>query len=217
MRFFAAFLCLFFCAVSPASAQFVTVKNVNAPEKFPLREIPKNPPKAVFYDADGNSVRFTDFQGKIVLINVWSKACAQCIVELPMLDALQKSFGDAKFKIVPLSVGGESAGQLTLFFRQKKLKHIRPYVDSASQAALASGVSGLPTTLLLNEKGEEIGRIRGIAEWTGAPIKAQIRSLIRERLTAKGETGANPDAKDSETAQNAEPLNRETVLKWFKK
>ena len=97
------------------------------------------------------------------------------------------------------------------------MKNIRPYVDPASQAALASGVSGLPTTLLLNEKGEEIGRIRGIAEWTGAPIKAQIRSLIRERLTAKGETGANPDAKDSETAQNAEPLNRETVLKWFKK
>lgn len=217
MKFFAAVSCLFLCAAFPAAAQFVTVKNVNAPEKFPLREVPKAPPKAVFYDADGNPVRFTDFQGKIVLVNVWSKACPQCIVELPMLDALQKSFGDVKFKIVPLSVGGESAGQLTLFFRRKNLKNIRPYVDPASQAALASGVSGLPTTLLLNEKGEEIGRIRGIAEWTGPAVKAQIRSLIRERLQNGGANKANPPAKDSDKASDDAPLSRETVLKWFKK
>ena len=94
---------------------------------------------------------------------------------------------------------------------QKKLKNLKPYTDSTGQTALAAGIIGLPTTLLLNEKGEEIGRIRGIAEWTGAPVKAQLRELIRV-MKEKEQL-----QKDSETTQNPSDLNPETVSQWFKR
>ena len=218
MHFLLTVLCCILLFPFDANANFITFKSANAPEKFTLHELPKPPPAAAFFDEKGNETHFNDFAGKIVLVNVWSKACAQCIVELPMLDALQKSFGTMKFKVVTLSVGKESAGQLSHFFAQKKLKNLRPYLDSKSQAALAAGVIGLPTTLLLNEKGEEIGRIRGIAEWTSPAIKAQIRELIRDLKEKEEENRRQKEyEKDSAFVQNQPPLKRETVLQWFKK
>ena len=53
-------------------------------------------------------------------------------------------------------------------------------MDTQARFSQAAGVKGLPTTFLIDEKGREVGRIRGIVEWDGPKIKAQIRELIRK-------------------------------------
>lgn len=45
----------------------------------------------------------------------------------------------------------------------------------------------MPTTLLIDEQGREVGRIRGIVEWDGVKIKAQIRDLIRRAKERENE------------------------------
>ena len=210
-----------FFAVFPAKASFVTVKSVDAPEKFALYDEPKAGPTAVFYDAANEPVGLKNFAGKIVLVNVWSTACSQCVVELPMLDALQKSFGTVRFVVVPLSVGGETPGAVTRFFIQKQFKNLRAYVDKNAAFSMAAGVTGLPTTLLFDARGREIGRIRGIAEWTGPVVKAQIRSLIKAEIERQKEEKKQREA----AATTPIPLIDEKndlpspadVSGWFKK
>src|SRR5437763_1668294 len=43
---------------------------------------------------DGHEVRFSDFRGKVVLINFWPTWCTACVSEMPELIALQKQHGD---------------------------------------------------------------------------------------------------------------------------
>lgn len=195
-----------------SNASFITIKNADAPEKFALYSTPKTGPSAQFFNQDKQKVSLKDFAGKIVMVNVWSTACRQCTAELPMLDHLQKTFGTKFFKIIPLSVGKESVGEIKRFFVQNQYKNLTAYADNQGAFSLASGVIGLPTTLLFDVEGREIGRIKGIAEWSGPVIKAQIRSLIKQEMKKRKETTPN----DDET-QKTMSLQPEDVSSWFKK
>jgi len=52
----------------------------------------QRPPAADFKlsDLNGNIVRFSDFRGKVVLVNFWATWCTACLAEIPDLIALQK-------------------------------------------------------------------------------------------------------------------------------
>ena len=45
-------------------------------------------------DLQGNSVRLSDFRGKIVLVNFWATWCTACLAEIPDLIELHKKLGD---------------------------------------------------------------------------------------------------------------------------
>ena len=80
-------------AVNAQTTGNVSIKNVLAPQTFKLYPRPILAPTASFQDENGQKTSLRDFRGKIVLLNIWSTSCAQCVIELPMLDRLQKDMG----------------------------------------------------------------------------------------------------------------------------
>ncbi len=158
----------------------IRIKNVLAPQTFKISSHPILAPTASFTDENGEKTSLIDFRGKIVLLNIWSTSCAQCVVELPMLDRLQKDMGGVKFHVIALSSDLEPLPVLKRFWIKRGIKHLKIYMDTQARFSQAAGVKGLPTTFLIDEKGREVGRIRGIVEWDGPKIKAQIRELIRK-------------------------------------
>ena len=82
--------------------------------------------------------------------------------------------------------------------------------------AMAAGVLGLPTTLLIDGEGNELGRIRGMAEWDGPTLKAQIRDIIR-REKAKPPAAPEPSAPASAESDVPPPPDRTNDFSgWFK-
>ena len=81
----------------------ISIKNKNVPEVFAISTYPVLAPTAEFMNENGEKTSLRDFRGKILLVNIWTTSCAQCVIELPMLDRLQKDMGGVKFQVVALS------------------------------------------------------------------------------------------------------------------
>lgn len=163
---------------------FVSQTNAFEEEKsFPSQfEItyPKSMPEVKFLGEYGTEVSIQDFKGKVILLNVWATTCARCMIELPMLDKLQREMGSMKFQVVALSTGLETLPKLRKILFNRNASNLKVYSDPRSRFAMAADVRGLPTTFLINEDGYSVGQIRGIADWNNEKIKQQIRELILE-------------------------------------
>ena len=53
------------------------------------------------------------------------------------------------------------------------------YIDPTARAATALKAAGMPTTLLIDQSGREIGRLSGAAEWDSADAKRLVASLSK--------------------------------------
>ena len=162
-------------------------------------------------------------------MNIWTTSCSQCVIELPMLDRLQKDMGGVKFQVIALSSDLEPFPVLRRFWINRGIKNLKIYADPQARFSLAADVKGLPTTFLIDEEGREVGRIRGIAEWDGPKIKAQIRDLIRsakEKAQKKKEeelkqnnleenNSLPPDSTESAVVPPRQ--TKKEIQSWFKK
>jgi thiol-disulfide isomerase/thioredoxin len=149
------------------------------PEPRPAGPIPISEPKSLpalaFKDAEGRNLDLADFRGKVVLLNVWATWCVPCRKEMPTLDRLQAALDGPGFEVVALSIDRGGLSAVGNFFSSIEVKNLRIYLDQPGAAMRALAVVGLPTTLLLDQDGREIGRVVGPAEWDSPEVVSQIR------------------------------------------
>lgn len=92
---------------------------------------------------------------------------------------LRKELGPIMFDVLPISNGPENGASLRRFLWERELPELPVYLDPDHALAKAVGVLGLPTSILINAKGEEVGRVTGLADMEGKEIKDAIRAQIR--------------------------------------
>lgn len=123
-----------------------------------------------FADGQGRRKTLADFRGRTVLLNLWATWCPPCREEMPSLDRLQKTLGGAKFEVVALSIDAEGAPAVERFYKELGIGALAIYVDPGMGAPGALKTPGLPTTLLIDAQGRELGRHAGPAEWDSADV-----------------------------------------------
>ena len=138
-------------------------------------------PKISFAAGDGGTLGLEHFAGKVVLLNLWATWCVPCVREMPTLDRLQAELGGPQFEVLALSSDRAGATVVEPFYREHGLRHLRVYLDPAGEATRALAVRGLPTTVLIDPRGNEIGRLEGTAEWDSAEAKALVRHHFEPR------------------------------------
>ena len=114
-----------------------------------------------FLDQNNEQINLDEFQGKLILLNFWASWCAPCKKEMPSLDRLQ--FNDIlnNIKIFPINVGRDTTEKAERFFKELKIQNLDIYFDSPNTLAKEFSLRGIPTTILINKKGEEFARILG--------------------------------------------------------
>ena len=145
---------------------------------FTLNREAKPTASAAFADADGGAASLADFRGKVVLVNVWATWCAPCVREMPTLDRLAAALGGEDFAVVAISVDRQGLPAVARFYDTHGIADLPPFVDPSYAVPRALGVVGLPTTLLLDRAGREIGRLVGGAEWDSPEAIALIRHFV---------------------------------------
>lgn len=136
-----------------------------------------------YTDDEGRLRGLDEFRGRGLVLNFWATWCAPCVREMPSLDRLQ---AESPGGIVVLAVSEDRGGVpvVEAFYRKNRISDLAVAVDTGLEAARGLGVRGLPTTLLIDPAGREIGRLAGAAEWDSPEAVAFIRSCIGQE---KGE------------------------------
>ena len=154
------------------------------PQNFVLRDAPAPVPELSFTDGEGKPQSLADFRGKIVLLNIWATWCLPCRKELPTLDRLQAALGGADFEVVMLSVDRRGLEVVKKFYAEIGIQHLAIHIDTSSRAGFALATEGLPTTLLIDRQGQDIGRLIGPAEWDAPDMVDFLKSIIAQKQGA---------------------------------
>ncbi len=154
----------------------------DAPRGFLLNDTPKPVPDVRFTDGVGKLRTLEDFHGKVVLLNVWATWCLPCRKEMPTLDRLQAALAGSGFEVVALSVDRQGAEAVNAFFSEIGVRHLAVNVDASGQVLSALAALGLPTTVLIDADGRELGRLMGPAEWDAPDMVAFLRSVVEGKV-----------------------------------
>jgi len=168
-------------------------------KSFVLHDAPKPVATVAFDDAEGRSRTLADFKGKVVLLNIWATWCIPCRKEMPALDRLQGAMGGPDFEVVPVSIDRGGIEKVRAFYGEIGVRHLAMYMDVSGQAQRALGAVGLPTTLVIDRAGQEVGRVIGPAEWDSSEIADILGPIISKQAGTSesvAQTKAQPASED---------------------
>ncbi|AXS38745.1 TlpA disulfide reductase family protein [Breoghania sp. L-A4] len=135
-----------------------------------------------FKDGEGAQKTLGDFEGQTVLLNLWATWCAPCRKEMPALDRLQQEMGGDDFSVVAVNVDSRNPQRPREFLKEINVTNLEHYSDETmgvfNEMRKLGRATGLPSTMLIDGKGCEIGSMYGPAEWDSADALALIRAAI---------------------------------------
>ena len=160
----------------------IAVYDIKYANDFAARFIPVQAnttlPPLSFEDGQHKTVTLHDFAGRYVLLNLWATWCGPCVREMPALDKLATLFDPQKLTIIALNENSKGFDAATKFYQEHGLHNLGVYTDPAGHTPASLNVKGLPTTILINTRGEEVGRWQGTIAWDSPKAVEFITHVI---------------------------------------
>ena len=107
-------------------------------------------------------------QGNVIIINFWATWCVPCREEMPSLNDLVTNVGSDNFSIIAIATGRNSQKSIKKFFEQYNLSNLRSFKDPRGAVASQMSVMGLPTTIIIDQHSNELGRLIGSTDWNSS-------------------------------------------------
>ena len=126
-----------------------------------IHKIPKIYDNVIFFDDSDKEINIKNLDSQLIILNFWATWCEPCKEEMPSLNRLQVNKNFKNLKIYPINIGEENLGKIRSFFIELGIDNLEPYFDNPSTLAKTFSLRGVPTTIILNSKGEEFARIIG--------------------------------------------------------
>jgi len=149
-----------------------------------LSETPRRLPDLSFRDGEGKPVRLADFHGRSVLLNLWATWCVPCRKEMPALDRLQGEINAKEFAIVAVNIDTGDPAKPHRYLFEVGIKNLAYYDDPSTnvfqELKRVGRAVGLPTSILIDRGGCEIGYLAGPAEWSSEEAIALVRSALAQ-------------------------------------
>ena len=147
-------------------------------QKFKATIQPKPVPTVTFVDGNGINRSLADYRGRGVVMNFWATWCGPCVREMPQLDRLNALIRKDNIDVLTVSEDRNGRALIEKFFQINGLKNLPQLRDPRGQLMRRLAVRGLPTTILINARGFEVGRVVGPVEWDKPQVVAFLRRLL---------------------------------------
>lgn len=151
-------------------------------------------------DLNGGHHKLSDYKGRVVVLNFWATWCVPCASEMPLLDQMQKRYGD-KIIVLAASIDDESdRDKLQPFLHEHKADDLTlmvgPTLDTLSDFRLGGS---LPATVFIDREGNIAAKSEGalkkpelekrLADMTGTgqskPVQAQGKKSAKAMCDQK--------------------------------
>ena len=140
-------------------------------------------PDLAFEDVDGKAKKLSDWRGKTVLLNLWATWCVPCRKEMPALDELQAKLGSKDFEVVAVNIDTRDPEKPKNFLKEAKLTRLGYFTDQKAKVfqdlKSVGRALGMPTSVLVDAQGCEIGTIAGPAEWASEDAVKLIKAAVK--------------------------------------
>jgi thiol-disulfide isomerase/thioredoxin len=147
-----------------------------------IAESPLRMPYLGFHDQSGAERRLSDWHGRTVLLNLWATWCIPCRKEMPALDALEGTLGGERFEVVAVNIDTRDPAKPHAWLEGVGVSRLAYYTDPSAKVfqdlKLIGRAFGLPTTVLIDPAGCEIGTAAGPAEWAGDDGVRLVRAAL---------------------------------------
>jgi thiol-disulfide isomerase/thioredoxin len=148
-------------------------------------QAPFHVPDLAFKDSSGRDLRLGDWRGRTVLLNLWATWCVPCRREMPALDALQALLGGGDFEVVAVNIDTRDPQKPLAFLKDVHIAHLAYYSDPSARVfeelKTAGKAFGMPTTVIIDPSGCEIGTMAGPAEWASDDGVKLVSALLARR------------------------------------
>lgn len=147
-----------------------------------VAKVPLKVPNLTFADASGKPLTLADWHGKTVLLNLWATWCIPCREEMPTLDALEAKLGGPNFQVVAVNIDTRDPQKPKRFLQDIGVTHLAYFADDSAKVfqdlKSVGRAFGMPTTLLVDPNGCEIGTIAGPADWASPDAVKLIEAAL---------------------------------------
>ena len=145
---------------------------------------PRRPPELTFQDSTGQNKTLSDWRGRTVLLNLWATWCVPCRKEMPALQDLQEKLGGTDFEVVAINTDTRDPEKPKTWLKDVGITKLAYYSDASGKLfqdlKIAGKALGMPTTLLIDGAGCELGTIAGPAEWASEDALKLINAAMQK-------------------------------------
>ncbi len=134
-------------------------------------------PEFSLKNLDGESVRLSQQNGQIVLVNFWATWCGPCRAEMPSLTKLAHTYGDRGVRFLAINTDDvdDQLSEIDAFV--SRLPALRPYVLlGIPEVGAAYAVRSIPTLYVVDRRGNIL------TSFSGQASEDDLRALIEEAL-----------------------------------
>lgn len=126
----------------------------------------------------GKKLKLSQLKGNVVMINFWASWCAPCREEMPLIEDLFQNYKKLGFVVYGVNVDFNPADAKPLL-KETGVSFPVGY-DSKNRVSELYGVDSMPSTVMVDRKGNMRFLHRGYKPGYEDDYEQQIRKLIRE-------------------------------------
>jgi peroxiredoxin len=109
-------------------------------------------PEFTLKDAGGQSIKLSDYKGKVVLLNFWATWCGPCTLEIPWFEEFEQHYRSQGFEVLGVSMDEDGWDVIKPYIAEHKINY-RVVLGNDSVGELYGGVDSLPTTFIIDREG----------------------------------------------------------------
>ena len=147
----------------------------SGPDSSGRAELDKPAPDFTLQDLDGNTVRLSDFRGKVVFLNFWATWCPPCRMEMPDIEALHRKYRDRDVVVLGVDIQ-ENANTVRAFIGEGGYTWTFA-LDTSGEVATIYQVRGIPASYFIDKKG--IIRALSIGAMTGQTMEMKLAQAMQ--------------------------------------
>jgi thiol-disulfide isomerase/thioredoxin len=133
--------------------------------------------------ADGKHTAFSEFNGKVLVLDFYATWCEPCRKSIPHLIGLQKRY-ESDVRVIGLNVGGpDDMAEVPGFAREFQIQYQLGIPDEDLVSLLMSGTDAIPQTFVFDRNGKLLHNFIGYGDTTGE----EIDRVVETALTSKAD------------------------------
>jgi len=125
----------------------------------------------------GDTPSLSDYRGSVLLLNFWATWCPPCRAEIPSMNILDAELQGGDFELIAVNV--QEPRELVEGFIDEFDVRFPVFLDEDAAIARTIGVTGLPTSIIVDRDGNAVAVVSGALEWNDEAVVAMMKDWTR--------------------------------------